>query len=382
MEEANHITVMCRYVLLLDSNAALQNFNLQTGSTRGGRLIVVRVMVVRTLGSVRASIARVCGQTGVPADSSTVVDYINEATEELMNAGDWPGVVDRYHFKIEDGEVIVPSQFDRLMGFSVGTAVFQTRSPWFEFVDYGPGPNAAFSGFGCGDNGILLDRGEAPVFVQIPDDGTNYTLFTIGEVDERVDEVRPQMNVQGVADNSGMQSREVRTEVDGEWISGEQLEINGDTDPFRYDGTAVFTHVTQVVKPVTRGYVELWATNGANSVLLATYAPNETIPTYRKYYIPARHTAGVNTVLVRARKRFVPVANDNDQLIIANLPALKAMVQALSLRDNNDWAAYAQTRMVAVQIMREEAKAYRGTARTPVINFSRGYPLGSMPNLR
>lgn len=341
-------------------------------------------MVVRTLGSVRAPIARVCGQSGVPADSSIVVDYINEGTEELINAGDWPGVVDRYLFKMTAGEVVVPSQFDRLMGFSVGTAVFQTRSPWVEFVDYGPGPNAEFNGwYGCeGSAGILLDRGEAPVFTPIPDDGTSYTLYTVGEVDERVDGVRPEINVQGIGDNSGMQSRIVRTEVDGEWIDGEQLEVNGDTNPFTFAGTSVFTNVTQVVKPVTKGYVELYATNGANDVLLSTYAPKETIPTYRKYYIPYHHNAGTRTVLVRARKRFVPVVNDTDQLIISNLPALKAMVQALSLRDNNDWAAYAQTRMIAVQIMKEEAKAYRGTARTPVINFARGYPLGSLPGIR
>lgn len=340
-------------------------------------------MVVRTLGSVRSSISRVCGQTGVPADSEVVRDYINEATEELMNAGDWPGVVDRYNFKIEDGEVVLPAQFDRLMGFSIGTAVFQTRSPWFEFVDYGPGPNADFNGNvgQFGSDGILLDRGEGPVFTKIPDDGTNYTLYTVGQVDERIDGVRPEINVQGIGQIVGLQTQDVRTYVDSEWIEGEQLEINGDTNPFEYAGTSVFVNVTQVVKPRTRGYIELWATNGTNDVRLSVYSPDETIPTYRKYYIPWHHNAGTRTVLVRARKRFVPVVHDNDQLIISNLPALKAMVQAFSLRDNNDWAAYAQTRMIAVQIMKEEAKAYRGTARTPVINFSRGYPLGSLPGI-
>lgn len=339
-------------------------------------------MVIRTLGSVRSPISRVCGQTGVPADSSVIVDNINEAIEELINAGDWPGVVDRYNFKIEDGEVVLPAQFDRLMGFSVGTAVFQTRSPWFEFVDYGPGPNAEFGGNSIGVDGILLDRGEAPVFTPIPDDDTSYTLYTVGEVDERVLGVRPEINVQGIGDNSGMQARTVRTNVAGSWIDGEQLAINGDTPPFEFAGTSVFTNVTQVVKPITKGYVELWATNGTNDVLLSTYAPKETIPTYRKYYIPSHHAAGTTTVLVRARKRFVPVVNDTDQLIISNLPALKAMVQAFSLRDNNDWAAYAQTRMIAIQLMKEEAKSYRGTARTPVINFSAGYPLGALPGIR
>lgn len=343
-------------------------------------------MVVRTLGDVRVPVARVAAQTGVPADDSRIVDLVNEAQEELMNSGDWPGVYDRYRFKITDGEVIVPSFLDRIVGFSIGTAVFQTRSPWFEFVDYGPGPNAEFSDGifwqqGC-DDGIILDHGETPVFTQIPDDGTNYTLYTVGTVDERVDGVRPEINVQGIGDNSGLQSKEVRTYVDGEWISGEQLEINGDTGPYISSGTSIFYNVTQVVKPVTRGYVELWATNGSNDVMLSQYSPGETTASYHKYYIPYHHHRGTRTVLVRARKRYVPVRNDNDPLLISNLPALKLMAQAISLRDNGDVAEYLQVKGQAVLVMREEAKAYRGTARTPVINFARGYPLGSLPGIR
>lgn len=88
-------------------------------------------------------------------------------------------------------------------------------------------------------------------------------------------------------------------------------------------------------------------------------------------------------VRARCRKRFVPVAEDTDVLMISNLNALKEMVIAQWKRDSDNIQSYMAHAQTAVQIMKDEALAYRGQSRIPGIQFQRGFALGSnIPALR
>ncbi len=86
-----------------------------------------------------------------------------------------------------------------------------------------------------------------------------------------------------------------------------------------------FAKLSTIVKPQTNGYIRLTATDGTSEVTLSDYAPVETTPSYRNYYIPSlwRPQVGIcnRVVLARARKRFVPVSEDRDMLIISNIKA-------------------------------------------------------------
>jgi hypothetical protein len=185
---------------------------------------------------------------------------------------------------------------------------------------------------------------------------------------------------------------------------GENFELNP-VSTFETYGTALFESVTSVVKPVTKGYIELWATNGtpADDTLLATYGPDETFPSYHEYFLPTLKEClvGVSAcwssccgdseqendqqnlrVLVRGRKRFIPVLADNDTLIISNLPALMAMMQAVVKREQADPQGYAIYKAQAIDIMNKEAKSYRGNIKTPPITVASGSAIGFMPFIR
>jgi hypothetical protein len=128
------------------------------------------------------------------------------------------------------------------------------------------------------------------------------------------------------------------------------------------------------------------AWNGAVEVVLSDYAPVETTPSYRNYFIESlyRPTQGIcdRVVLARARRRFVPVAKDDDVLIISNVNALKCGIIALWKRDAGNLEDYAILKSQAVDILNKESFQYRGKARTPAISFTRGFSIGAMPFVR
>lgn len=340
-------------------------------------------MIQRTLGQIRDAVSRVSGMTGMSLTDARFVARVNEAQEELMNEGDFPGVVDRWHILFDEvtGELILPYYLDRLMQVTVDRCPAQIMSPWAEFVNYGTGPMNDPDTDGAGNNLVprnwvsdCLDRGEVVSKLPIPVADGPWVIRCYATEDEAAG---AQINLQGFKDK-----RVIRSEVTaGVWKNGVFLDIDNSV-PFTVT-TQEFDSLSAVVKPETNGYVRITAYNGADEVELSDYAPVETTPSYRNYFIASlyRPETGVRNrvVLARARRRFVPVAEDDDVLIISNINALKCGVIALWKRDAGDYEAYAFQKAQAVDILRKEATGYRGKTRIPAISFARGFPLGAYP---
>lgn len=326
-----------------------------------------------TLKDARPELARLAGVTGFNALDSRFLARLNRAIEELMNAGDWPGVVDRYRFRNFDGLITLPAEFQRIVGVAIDNVPMEMRSPWFEFVQDGPGQQDS-----TGWVDLVLDRGDVCTFQPIPDDGTEYTLRVVGEVDERESGERPAIIVRGY-DADG---EPVRTDIDGARSDGEAVAINGDTVPKQTDSVTAFSEVTAVIKPETRGNVDLYATNGTDTIHIARYSPREKTPSYRQYFVPGIASEAGHTVLVRARRRFIPVRDDNDFLLISNMGALESMLMALQKREAEDLINYMGLRKVAIGLLADEAKRYLGASRKPVITFARDFGIGSIPHVQ
>ena len=332
-------------------------------------------MLHRSYGQMKSELARVSGSTGFNVSDPRLMARFNSATEELMHEGDWPGVVDRYLFTVTSGSIVLPSFLDRAMGIQVNNLPYAMRSPWFEFVEYGPGQQS--------DNNwlsVVIDRDETATQVALPI-GTGWQLYTKGEVDERVLGVRPYLTVRGRKTNG----RDVRSYYVGTgYIDGERLEINGDTSPYTCVGTASFDVITSIIKPVTRGYVELWANNGSTSLQLATYGPKETAPSFHSYFLPTILSSNptAQTVLVRGRKRFVPVTSDDDIVIISNVRAMSNMLMALQKAEVSDMDGYMFYKNAAIDLLKKEAKSYRGAVKAPPISFDKGGSVGAIPYIR
>lgn len=363
-------------------------------------------MLSKTLGDVRAQIAKVSGTSGYPVTSTLVVELINNATQELACEGAWPGVVDRWHLKAVDGHIVLPAHLDMLLEFTASGVPQQIMSPWAEFVNYGPGIqedllHRARQWSGCGCYGNVYDRGEHPTYVDIPisngsacycTDGTGAELdgpWVLRQYANPAANETPEIyaTIQGL-DPQGLVIRSEISDGSGgsEWINGVRLGITSGSG--YTETTQEFSSVTAYTKPVTNGYVRLTAWNGVTEVELSNYQHWETTPSYHRYFSPflqGRRNAEnpcCRIILARARRRFVPVSEDTDVLMISNINALKAMVIALSKRDAGAYDEYAVLKTTAVDIMKKEAMAYRGKVRMPALTFQRGFSVGELPSIR
>lgn len=334
-------------------------------------------MLRRNYGSIKEELKRVAGSTGMNTSDARLMAYVNVAIEEIMNEGDWPTIIDRLKFKITSSRLILPSDYDRMLYCTAGGVPQQMQSPWFEFVGYGL---ELLTGLVTTDSSLypryegVLDKDNCATFQEIPDDGNTYFPRVYTEADERVNGVRPVINIQGYdADGNWVRS----SDGSGGFIDGVNLAINGDAAPYWIQSTQAFTTVTAITKPVTKKNVLLYAStaSGADQTYIGQYAAGDTTPFYRQYSIPALCTVEGTEVCViaRCRRRFVPITRDADFLLITNLPALKTMMQAVYYRECKDRDAYILYKADAIDLLRKEAKAYIGIqTQKPLMTISEG----------
>jgi hypothetical protein len=357
-------------------------------------------MIRRTWGDVKAILAQTAGTSGMPVTDERLREQANLAIEELMNEVDGPGVVDRWFVVATNGSLVLPPGYDRLMQITISGVPRELRSPWFQFVQYGPGiqdDERARNRFWCGPD-VIHDVGEVCSMFQIPlsvgsacicDDSEDnppgpWNIRVYGSVDEQVDGEDVYATVQGL-DENGLIVRTQLSDGSGTWINGERLTITNGTG--YTESVEQFSELTAFTKPDTNGYVRLTAWNGTTEIELSNYAPDETSPSYRKYYSPwlQKHQESgqcCRAVLARCRRRYVPIEEDTDVLIISNLPALKAMMIAIWKRDASALDEYAAMKVTAVDILKKEAMAYRGKSRNPALTFTRGFSVGELPAIR
>ena len=123
-----------------------------------------------------------------------------------------------------------------------------------------------------------------------------------------------------------------------------------------------FRSIDAINKTATKGWVRVYAvdpTTGAE-YCIAILAPDETLPQYRRYAIPGHEREeGVN-VTVLAKRKFIPVVTDDDDLIVTNLGALKMMAIAIEKEENNNLDEAMKYEEKAVELLREELKEVEG----------------------
>ena len=358
-------------------------------------------MVQRTLGDCIEPLSRVAGNTGLPVTDALVVEYLNNAIEELSAKGDFPGVVDRWYLRFDQqsGLVALPTHLERLMAVTVDDCPLEIRSPWYEFVQFGPG---ILRDQGADSQGnvrpgrinwvsVVADRGESPVQRNIPRSGGPYTLrivthlaepdVTVGTGSSR----QPTITICGEDPNGHV----LRTldPLTGLYRDGECLTVGTGAASAMTNGAAHWGHVTSVVRDQTVGPVDLYAVPASGApTLLSTFEYNDTRPSYRRYFIPAlyRSDSGVRdrVILARCRRRFVAVTDPGAVLMIGNLRALEAMIIAQYKASIGDFDVAGTQMSRAVQLMREEAEAHAGKARVPAVAFDRGFARGVVPDIR
>lgn len=310
-----------------------------------------------TVSAARNAIGKAAGLC--PTDSR-VVDYINEAVQSLLPKGKWVGTFQRYVICTNKNCIVWPRQIETPEAMAVCNRPVVIRNEWFEFLENGPG---IVSDESCMCR-TMLDRGTVCAFNDITVGQTDRKIRVYADVAEDAASV---ITLQGYDENGQW----IRTQVSGTWIDGERVAIS--TTPTL--STKYYTRLVRVIKPVTNGHVRLYeynTTTSANVQALAVYEPDETLPEYRKSYIPSlgTETSGDcqnSKVEVAAKLRYIPVSGDNDFIMLGNLRALVEMTRALRKYESdliNEAQAYEAT---AVRYLEEELRSHQGDG--PVVQF-------------
>lgn len=312
-----------------------------------------------TFGDSKATVARACGFN---VSDPRVMIYANESCRRLVDMGRWVGTMLRYQVKLADGFVTWPRQIDTIELFNFDRYPGEVMNGWYEMVGNGPG---IMSSENCYLGPVLIDRGTAATFDDIargPDILRKVNVLArVAEADGA------KIVVRGYDNNNQW----IRSRVGDDWIDGEEILIST-TNQFSVNN---FAAVTDVIKPVTNGFVDMWEWNPTTSArckLLGTYEPDETSPVYRRSIIPGLDATCCHQkcVTVYCKLRYIPVVRDNDYFLIGNLAAIKHGVMAIKKEEQELPDKAEIWWQKAISALEQELRSYYGIGPITRIRFA------------
>lgn len=294
--------------------------------------------------------------------------YVNEASQRLINNATegWWGGFHRVVFAVERSNpyITLPPQYQSILSLGACRPM-PLRNQFYEFLEEGtgalPNPNNTAQ---CGDSWCLPQQAFDRASVAVTRDLTPTNQYLRVYITDPRD-VGFKLLVSGAKDANGVgiYSTDVNQPVNGFLMTM--------TQPFT-TSESIVTSFESIGKSVTSGDVllkQVDATTGVE-VLLARYTPNETNPSYRRYYLRSlpqnccdSATPGTALVTAMVKVQFAPVSVPTDYLIIGNIPALKEECEALRFSEMD--SAEAQQKSVfkhgqAIRLLNQEMVAENG----------------------
>ncbi|MEN9507058.1 MAG: hypothetical protein RI958_2984 [Actinomycetota bacterium] len=293
-------------------------------------------MIKRTYGDVKDELRRVAGQTGLIVDDARIKLSVNLVQERLCTQGEWPYQYARVKFRQRGGVVALPTQYEAIVHSAVEREPIETQPPWFEFLEFGPGPyvKGEWANYG-------LDMGEHPTYVAPPSMGATVRLTSTDGSDSGTVKIFG-LDTNGVAKSENLVLPEATT-------------------------STVWSRIVQVVKPKTVGDVVLtFVDTFGQEYVGADYRARDVNPTFRLYRFTAIADDDTKMIDAIVRRRLFDVDADTDELFITNLNALRLGVKAVALLDKGDIQASEMAFAAASQILRDEGTRYRNHHPLPV----------------
>lgn len=324
-----------------------------------------------TFGNVKTTIARALGMC--PTDAR-VVDYTNDAQERLLNREIDPvGSQVRYRFCSTAHCLVLPRQIQTVLAYAVCGIPGVVRPIWYSFHANGPGELAAC--MGCASQ--LIDQGTVVAFNEMSGEGKYIRVYAQNAADAGKTIILKYYR----EDTHAKQY----SEIDGVVQEGEQITMVAPPAYAVTSTTVMPGGLYGVIREATEYPVDLFEYDGVeNTANLAMYEPSETNPIYRRVYCPGlNHRGGCHTnccddnesedddsecnqttVTLLARLQHVPVAIDNDPLVIGNIAALKLMAMAIQREGQERFAESAVLEGKAIAELNGELASYHGAGET------------------
>lgn len=343
-----------------------------------------------TLGSVQLSMLPAA--IGVCAsDLPQIAAYVNRAQEILINCGGetgfwggWQKIV----FPLTPcfPYFTLPREFSRVINMDVCRFPIRIQNEFYEFLEGGIGLQSRNDLLAlnnaqnwCGASALQgFERGVWPSFRDLAPANQKLRVYITDARD-----VSRRILVGPAWDQNGNQiyTTDGNNQVNGFYLSFDQPFVTSDFIVSRFDG---------IQKDATFGAVILKQVDADTSVevTLSRYAPDETIPAYRRYFVKQLPcgcdtsctqspcvepvTPPVATVTALVKLQFVPASLATDFLIIGNIPALIEEVKALRYADMDAATAPAleqKSHRRAIKMLQDEMRTYLGELQ-PAVNFA------------
>lgn len=297
-----------------------------------------------------------------PSDSTTsmFLPYLNQACERIINSGQWKNMYGQVDFQTSTGYITLPRRWESIIGVTRVNYPTGVYPRMIEFMTSGPGY------FDDLDSDIhtIIDQGD--VCTEAVQEDAGLPRFVISNAADAGKIVRVygyDANGDEVFDSSGN--------------AGLSLTLANTT----VTGATSMT-ITQVVKPVTLGYVTLSVVVDGSPVELSVYEPSETNPIYRRYKTGTLTARGDGKPWLRClcKRRYVPAVAETDLIWPDNLGALKHALIAVRLEDQGAYeeADSDQRWQKCYQILNQGLKQNRGAIR-PTMPFWFPQSAGSTP---
>lgn len=282
-------------------------------------------------GSYLKSIAGVC------TNSQQFLDWLNEATERLMDAGNWWGTEQLAQFCLYNQCITWPRYVGTVVGVRKCGENVEIRNHWYNIIGPARGCCGSFTNFECVD--VLKDVNTSPLFNDITGGNAGKLIRVYAQKRNDLGKV---ITIFGEdANGQPLQYKD----SNNNWQMGLRIILAAP-----YATTTVYVRrITSVLKEVTQGNVLMYEYDPVTDLLrdIALYEPNETNPRYRRSVWSGLHISGscrgvddlpLQKIEALVKLQYFPVANDNDFLLIDNFPALKFMLQCIRHEENGQTA--------------------------------------------
>lgn len=345
--------------------------------------------MLHTLSEARTVVKRFVGSGS--CDTQTLNDAINEALERLLDLQPWECLKRNIRLTTCNNCITLPYETESVLAVDLNGIPGRAYGQMYQFLSSGPGDLSMKTG-GSGYRD-LVDMGDQwPVMFDIPDsypidnvedndvipEGMRIAAFSTDGSDATQTMTVSGLNAKG---ENVIESLPIQ-----KWHGGVEGELLGRWDKSLKLSVASFKEIIRVLKPVTKGYVCLYAVDASRDMMftLAKYHPKQLIPGFRRYKITNKRSYGECTsILAMVRLRHVPLVSDNDILPIDSLQPLKLMVMAITAENAKDAASAVQYMGAAQAAMSKREEAKTMTMGTPnLLNMDYRASLGRKINGR
>lgn len=269
------------------------------------------------------------------ASDGTKTALLNEAIERLLESGRFVGTQQTLSISVNaTGVLTLPRHFSAILGATVEGYATDLASKWWTYLS---GANAC--------NQLYVSN--------VQDQGHGFCTFT-----DPPSSVRLKLAAVGVTDTALVQGLDENGDViyanDGS--QGWTLTINDASWSTKH-----FTRIDSIQMPAGAVVKTLTCIDVGNTVrTLGIYEPSETVPSYRRYYIPAAVDADddleTTAVVALCNRRFVPLVDDSDLVYPSHIGGLKNSCLAVHFENEADEARSAYHFEQAIKLLNSQLK--------------------------